>query len=111
MLTNWRAGQVKRSISSLVLLTWLNAACAREESQHPSRESCEELRAHAARLAAASAGRGLNAAELARHEENLVAAAGENYVTECVEQRSKKYVACALETATMQALDACSSSK
>lgn len=103
---------MKGSISLLVLLTSvLNAACAREESSRPSRESCEELRAHAAGLAAAEAGRGLDATELARHEENLVAAAGEGYITACMEQRSKKYVACALEAATMQALDACSTSK
>jgi hypothetical protein len=85
-------------------------ACTGEESTRPSREDCEELRAHVAKLAAAEMGRGLEPAEVKKHEENLVEAAGDESLEECG-KRSKKYVECALAATTTQALSACSTSK
>ncbi len=81
-------------------------ACAQEESNRPSREDCVELRAHVAEIAAAEVGRGLEPAEVKKHEENLIEAAGDEGLEECA-KRSKKFVECALAAATTEALAAC----
>jgi hypothetical protein len=101
----WYLARVTRTLRAIGLLALL--ACSTDDSGKPSREECEEVRRHIAKVSAAEAGRGLPPDELKKHEENLAAEDDEDATTMCTEQRSKKFVECVLAATTTEAFAAC----
>jgi hypothetical protein len=91
---------------SAFLVIALCCSCFADEPKRPSREDCEALQRKGAELAV-SAVKGADPEELARHRENLARTGGEEFVTRCVAERSREYVACALAATTREELARC----
>jgi hypothetical protein len=103
-------------VSAFIVIGCLSflMACAAEGDAPvmATREECEALRSIEARIAVSAGAptdrQGEAAKELARHESNLAATGGEDWLLQCMKERTAASVECARQARSMADLESCS---